>query len=58
MKINEFVKKVRKKLGLTQTEFGQLVGKNRSTIAKYELGLAIPPGDVLLNIQGLDADPR
>ena len=54
MKLNEFIKQLRKQLGLTQTGLGALIGKDRSTVAKYELGLTVPPGNVLLELQALD----
>lgn len=44
------VRKVREKLKLTQEEFSALTGLARSSIAKYETGWSIPPGDVLLAI--------
>jgi len=44
------VRKVRASLRLTQEEFSRLTGIPRSSIAKYERGHAVPPGDVLLAI--------
>ena len=52
-KIAQFIKRVRVKAGLTQKQFGDLIGKKRDVIAKYETGKAIPPGDVLLRIQSI-----
>jgi len=44
------VRNVRQSLGLTQDQFSRVTGIPRSSIAKYERGHAIPPGDVLLAI--------
>jgi hypothetical protein len=57
--VQKIVKGVRSQLGLTQTELGKKIwprGKKdlvKLRIAKYELGYAIPPGDVLLRIMRL-----
>lgn len=48
------VKRIRTALGLTQEAFAKKIGKTRGDVAKYELGYAVPPGDVLLKIQELD----
>lgn len=55
MKISNYIKVIRSKLGLTQRELANRIGKDRSSIANYETGRAIPPGDVLLKIQALEA---
>lgn len=60
MNITEIVKQARG--NRTQQDFGLLIWPNdlpelcRGRIAKYENGFAIPPGDILLKIQELDAD--
>ena len=56
MKIPDYIKGVRKKLGLTQEQFSKLLSSNRFNITNYETGRAIPPGDILLKIQALDSD--
>jgi transcriptional regulator with XRE-family HTH domain len=38
MTINEIIKTKRRAMGMTQKELSILVGKNRSTVAKYEAG--------------------
>ena len=58
MKLNEFIKQLRKQLGLTQTGFGVLIGKDRSTVAKYELGIVIPPGNILVKIQEIETNSQ
>jgi len=58
MKLNEFIKQLRKQLGLTQTGFGVLIGKDRSTVAKYELGIVIPPGNILVKIQEIEINSQ
>ena len=50
MHTSQFVKQSRESLNLTQKQFGSLLNKNRSNITNYELGRAIPPGDVVLKI--------
>ena len=37
-------------MGMTQAQFGSLVGKSRLAITCYETGRSIPPGDVILKI--------
>jgi DNA-binding XRE family transcriptional regulator len=39
----KFIRQARHKLGLTQTEFGEIIGKHRRTIVRYEQGEEIPP---------------
>jgi transcriptional regulator with XRE-family HTH domain len=49
--LTDYVKKVREHLGISQAEFADRIGSNRANVANYETGRAIPPGDVLLEIQ-------
>ena len=58
MDIAKYIKDLRKKLGMTQLELGEEINSNRDNIANYEVGRAIPPGDVLLKIQALDPDRK
>ncbi len=44
------IKKLRKLLKLTQTEFGQKIGVKGNTITNYETGLRTPSDAVLLSI--------
>ena len=46
----EIIKQNRKALGLTQTQFSNLVSVKRATLASYETGRTDPPGSVLLRI--------
>lgn len=55
MKITDYIKSIRKKLGLTQEGLAAKIESNRFNVANYETGRAIPPGDVLLKIQELDS---
>ncbi|MCK5312772.1 MAG: helix-turn-helix transcriptional regulator [Desulfobacteraceae bacterium] len=50
MNISTFIKQSRKSLNLTQKQFGVLLNKHRSNITNYEIGRAIPPGDVVLKV--------
>lgn len=47
----EFIKEARKRMGVTQEKFAEMIEKSRCDIANYETGRAIPPGDVILRIQ-------
>ncbi|MCQ2479619.1 MAG: helix-turn-helix domain-containing protein [Clostridia bacterium] len=47
------IKNLRKKHNLTQSQLAELIGKDRSLIAKYEKGIAIPPLDTLQQIAKL-----
>jgi len=55
-KFSILIKQTRKKLKLTQVEFGKLIWPKdnpaliQGRIAKYETGRAIPPGDVMLRV--------
>lgn len=49
----KFVKEMRKRLGLTQTEFAGMLGVNRAAVANYETRTVIP-GDILHKIYKLD----
>jgi len=53
METADMVKKKRKVLNLTQKEMGKILGKDRSTVAKYETGKIDPPGSILVKITGL-----
>lgn len=37
------IRELREAKGLTQTELGEMVGVNQSTIDKYESGIIVPP---------------
>ena len=47
MSIGENIKKYRKEKGLTQKELADKIGKDFSTVQKYELNISQPPIDVL-----------
>lgn len=54
--IGEYFKKVRKANGLTQAAFALLLGKSTSAVTKYEIGAVMPTADLLIIIQGMDAE--
>lgn len=56
--LSTYIKSVRQQLNDTQAEFAARIDSNRANIANYEKGRAIPPGDVLLKIQRLEASVR
>lgn len=55
MNIPDLIKAVRKRHKLTQESLSRMLGKSRPTVTKYELGTVIPPGNILLKIQELEA---
>ena len=44
------IKQIRKKIGLTQTSFGEKIGVKGNTITNYETGLRSPTEAVMLSI--------
>lgn len=45
------LKELRQKHNLSQNDFGKLIGKDGTTIGRYEKGLLPIPSDVLVNIK-------
>lgn len=54
----EDIKAVRKKLGLTQKEFAELIGCSKPTIERWESGGTPVKGPVVLLLQLLNKDPE
>ena len=54
----KLVKTARKSLRLTQEALGQMLGKDRTTVAHYERGTITMPGDVVLKLQDILASKR
>ncbi len=48
--IGENIKRVRKKSGLTQAQFGEVIGRSQSAVYSYENGSVIPSFEVLADI--------
>lgn len=48
--LKDRIKKIRKNVGLTQLEFGKLIGVKGNTITNYENGLRNPTDAVVLSI--------
>ena len=48
--VNENIRILRTKMGLTQEKFAELLGVKRSLIGAYEEGRAIPPANNLLKL--------
>ena len=48
LNFKDIVKKARKNSGLSQDEFCKELGKAQGTVSKYETGLHIPPGKVII----------
>jgi len=49
-KPSKLLKKIRKQAGMTQARFCNIHGIKQYNLSKYELGLTVPPGDLLLKI--------
>ncbi len=45
--LGENLRELRKSYQLTQEQIGEIIGKNRSIVAKYETGKTMPPLNVL-----------
>ncbi|MGD9809368.1 MAG: helix-turn-helix domain-containing protein [Deferribacterales bacterium] len=50
--ISERLKKLRKELNLSQTDFGRKIGKNYHSVMRWELGKVLPPSNVIEHICG------
>lgn len=48
--MNERIRTIRKAKGLTQTEFGEIIGVKGNTITTYETGTRVPSDAVILSI--------
>lgn len=48
--MEERIKELRKSLGLNQTEFGEKIGVQRSTVTGYETGIRVPLDAVITSI--------
>lgn len=51
--IGESIMRVRKKNGLTQAQFGELIGKSQSAVYSYENGSVIPKFETIVLISQL-----
>ena len=58
METSTLVKEKRKALGLTQQQLADILGKERSSISRYETGDADPPGSVILKLQSMKTRGR
>ena len=47
MEIGQRIKTAREKIGWSQRELGEKIGKDRKTITNYETGVTDPPASVL-----------
>lgn len=48
--IAERIKEIRKKVNLTQREFGERIGAKQNTVAQYEIGRNVPIDPVITSI--------
>lgn len=49
----ELIRQARQKTGLTQSQFGELLGRPQSVVSKYERGLVEPPGGVVIQCMNM-----
>lgn len=49
-KPSKLLKKIRKQTGMSQARFASIHNLKQYNLSKYELGLTVPPGDLLLKI--------
>ena len=53
VKIGKFIAALRKERGLTQEQLGQALGVTNKTVSRWETGVYLPPGDILLMMSEL-----
>jgi len=49
----KMVRQARGILNLTQEKFARKIGKDRTTVTRYESGKITPPGDIIMKIQSI-----
>jgi transcriptional regulator with XRE-family HTH domain len=49
----ELIRRAREKMGLTQSQFGALLGRPQSVVSKYERGLVEPPGGIIIQCMNM-----
>ena len=54
----EDIKSVRKKLGLTQKNFAELIGCSKSTVERWESGSETVSGPIVLLLRYLEREPE
>lgn len=50
MKINDTIKEIRKKTGMTQVAFAESIGCKQNTLSDYENGKALPSFEIINSI--------
>lgn len=53
MPIGAFLKKVRRLMGLNQTDMGDIIGVNQGTLSAWETGASSPPFEIGRKVIGL-----
>lgn len=48
LEIGKFIAKLRKEKGLTQEQFGKIIGVTNKTVSRWETGIYLPPADAML----------
>lgn len=57
MGIGDRLREERERLGLTQTDFAELIGASKNTQSNYEKGVRKPDSDYLMRLEEASADP-
>ena len=57
MGIGDRLREERERLGLTQTDFAELIGASKNTQSNYEKGTRKPDSDYLMRLEEASADP-
>lgn len=56
MNVHDYIKQVRKSLGLTQTEFAEQLQTTQANVSKWERGETMPSAELLWRVQGMDQE--
>lgn len=57
MNLGEFLKCIRLRHSMTQAEFGDITGRNKDMVSKWENGIAMPSTDELYEISNKLKEP-
>ena len=58
MSIGERIKEARKRLNLTQEEFGEIIGVTKNTVYRWEAGISVPSKKTLERFRQLGINPE
>lgn len=52
-KIGRFIAELRKEMGITQEQLGDMIGVTNKTVSRWETGTYLPPADALMRLSAL-----